>query len=55
MNEKKKIIINEQDSEADTCRKEVTPKLYEAGWTDDQMLEQRTFNRWKNNSDRQSC
>lgn len=41
--EKKKIVIIEQDSEADTCRKEVTPKLYAAGWKDDQLLEQRTF------------
>jgi type I restriction enzyme R subunit len=40
--EKKPIIIN-QDSEADTCRKEVTPKLYEATWSDEQILEQRTF------------
>lgn len=43
MSNKKKILIIEQDSEADTCRKEVTPKLYTAGWKDDQMLEQRTF------------
>ena len=40
--EKKPIIIN-QDSEADTCRKEVAPKLYEASWSDEQILEQRTF------------
>lgn len=40
--EKKPIIIN-QDSEADTCRKEVTPKLYDANWNDEQILEQRTF------------
>lgn len=39
---KKPIIIN-QDSEADTCRKEVTPKLYNSNWSDDQILEQRTF------------
>lgn len=39
---KKQIIIN-QDSEADTCRKEITPKLYDAQWTDEQILEQRTF------------
>lgn len=31
------------DSEADTCRKYVLPKLYAAGWTDDQISEQRTF------------
>jgi len=30
-------------SEADTCRKFVVPKLYAAGWTDDQILEQRSF------------
>ncbi len=40
---KKKVVIINQDSEADTCRKEVTPKLYEAKWTDEQILEQRTF------------
>ncbi len=39
----KRIIILEQDTEADTCRKEVTPKLYASGWNDDQILEQRTF------------
>ena len=43
MDEKKKIVILENDSEADNCRKEVTPKLYDAGWNDDQILEQRTF------------
>jgi type I restriction enzyme R subunit len=30
-------------SEADTCRKYVVPGLYEAGWTDDQIGEQKTF------------
>ncbi len=30
-------------SEADTCRKYVLPKLYAAGWNDDQILEQRSF------------
>jgi type I restriction enzyme R subunit len=30
-------------TEADTCRKYVLPKLREAGWTDDQISEQRTF------------
>jgi hypothetical protein len=30
-------------SEADTCRKFVLPKLYNAGWDDDQIAEQRTF------------
>jgi type I restriction enzyme R subunit len=43
MKNKSKTIIINRDSEADTCRKEVTPKLYKAGWTDDQLLEQRTF------------
>lgn len=37
------IHINDSDSEADTCRKEVLPKLYESLWTDDLILEQRTF------------
>ena len=31
------------DSEADTCRKYVLPKLYGAGWTDDHISEQRTI------------
>jgi len=30
-------------SEADTCRKYVLPKLYDAGWSDDQISEQRYF------------
>lgn len=30
-------------SEADTCRKYVLPKLYDAGWDDDQISEQKTF------------
>jgi len=30
-------------SEADTCRAFVLPKLYAAGWTDDQIAEQRTL------------
>jgi type I restriction enzyme R subunit len=30
-------------NEADTCRKYVLPKLYAAGWNDDQISEQRTF------------
>jgi type I restriction enzyme R subunit len=30
-------------TEADTCRKYVLPKLYAAGWNDDQISEQRTF------------
>jgi type I restriction enzyme R subunit len=30
-------------TEADTCRKHVLPKLYAAGWNDDQISEQRTF------------
>ena len=31
-------------TEADTCRKYVLPKLYAAGWNDDQINEQRTVN-----------
>ena len=34
---------NRTDSEADTCRKYVLPKLYAASWTDDQISEQRYF------------
>ncbi len=30
-------------TEADTCRKYVLPKLYAAGWNDDQITEQKTF------------
>jgi len=30
-------------SEADTCRKYVLPKLYAAGWNDDQINEQKSF------------
>lgn len=32
-----------RDNEADTCRKYVLPKLYDAGWNDDQINEQKTF------------
>lgn len=45
--ERPQIYILERDSEADTCRKEVTPKLKEVGWTDDQLLEQRAFTEGK--------
>lgn len=31
------------DTQADTCRKHVLPKIYAAGWTDDQISEQRYF------------
>ncbi|MGO8751510.1 MAG: EcoAI/FtnUII family type I restriction enzme subunit R [Thermoguttaceae bacterium] len=31
------------ETEADTCRKWVTPKLHEAGWSDDQIQEQHSF------------
>ena len=31
------------ETEADTCRMYVLPKLYGAGWTDDQINEQHTF------------
>jgi len=37
------IHIDDHDSEADTCRKDVLPKLYESQWTDELILEQRTF------------
>lgn len=30
-------------TEADTCRKYVLPKLYAAGWNDDQINEQKSF------------
>lgn len=30
-------------TEADTCRKYVLPRLYQAGWNDDQISEQKTF------------
>ena len=32
-----------RDTEADTCRKYVLPKLYASGWNDDQINEQKTF------------
>jgi len=31
------------ETEADTCRTLVTPKIYAAGWTDEQICEQKTF------------
>lgn len=37
------FTISNDDSEADTCRKEVLPKLYSSEWTDDLILEQRSF------------
>lgn len=37
------ININDYESEADTCRKDVLPKIYASNWEDDQILEQRTF------------
>jgi len=37
------IKIIDYDSEADTCRKDVLPKIYASHWTDEQILEQRTF------------
>jgi hypothetical protein len=30
-------------TEADTCRKYILPKLYAAGWNDDQISEQKSF------------
>ncbi len=44
MKDYKKIIkILDKDTEADTCRKEILPKIYAAGWNDDQIMEQRPF------------
>lgn len=37
------ININDYESEADTCRNDVLPKIYASDWTDEQILEQRTF------------
>jgi type I restriction enzyme R subunit len=37
------LPLYDRESEADTCRKEVLPKLYYSQWTDDLILEQRTF------------
>ncbi|OFY84108.1 MAG: DEAD/DEAH box helicase [Bacteroidetes bacterium RIFCSPLOWO2_12_FULL_35_15] len=37
------IHITNNDSEADTCRKDVLPKIYASDWTDEQIIEQRTF------------
>lgn len=35
--------ISQTDTEADTCRVFVTPKIKESKWTDDQIMEQREF------------
>src|ERR1039458_10271769 len=41
---KSNVYIIDKDSEADTCRKYVLPKLKdESLWTDDQIMEQRPF------------
>ena len=37
------ISISVVITEADTCRKYVLPKLYAAGWNDDQISEQKSF------------
>ena len=37
----------EKESEADTCRKYILPKIYESGWLDEQIVEQRTFTKGK--------
>ena len=37
------ININDYESEADTCRKDVLPKIYASQWTDEQIIEQGTF------------
>jgi type I site-specific restriction endonuclease len=36
-------ISTDMITEADTCRKYVLPKLYAAGWNDDQISEQKSF------------
>lgn len=42
------IYIKDTESEADTCRKYVLPKLKnESAWTDDQIMEQRIFTEGK--------
>ena len=33
-----KININDYESEADTCRKDVLPKIYASDWIDEQIL-----------------
>ena len=38
-----KYLRMAQLTEADTCRRFVLPKLYAAGWTDEQISEQRSF------------
>jgi type I restriction enzyme R subunit len=38
-----KKSISSSLTEADTCRRYVVPKLYAAGWTDEQISEQKTF------------
>ena len=30
-------------TESDTCRKYVLPRLYDAGWSDDQIAQEKTF------------
>jgi type I restriction enzyme R subunit len=37
------MVDNYVITEADTCRKYVLPKLYAAGWNDDQISEQKSF------------
>ena len=37
------ILTMSNFNEADTCRKYVLPKLYAAGWNDDQISEQKSF------------
>jgi type I restriction enzyme, R subunit len=38
-----KLHIFDLDSEADTCRKDILPKIYKSQWNDEQILEQRSF------------
>ena len=38
-----KTYFIDSDSEADTCRKDIEPMLHKSGWSDEQILEQRTI------------
>lgn len=37
------ININDYESKADSYRKDVLPKIYASDWTNEQIIEQRTF------------
>ncbi|MBV6418846.1 MAG: hypothetical protein DAHOPDDO_00056 [Ignavibacteriaceae bacterium] len=43
MDNEKKVYLDDTDTEADTCRKKITPLLHDCGWDDDKILEQRVF------------